>query len=255
MCLILFSYNSLPDYMLVLASNRDEFYDRPTRPMGFWEDHPSILGGRDEKNMGTWFGITRDLRYAAITNYRDPSSVRIDAPSRGLIVSRFLEGDDTPKDYLETLRETSSAYNGFNLLLGDKNGLYYYSNRRSDIVAVKPGIHGLSNAFLDTPWPKVEHGKQNLANLLQKNPSVDTEGLFDLLADSRPAEDGILPDTGVGLAWERLLSPLFIESDVYGTRASTVLLIDRTGRVTCIERSFISGDGRKQERVTRRFDF
>ncbi|MDA8403491.1 MAG: NRDE family protein [Desulfobacteraceae bacterium] len=251
--MILFSYLNHPDYKLILASNRDEFYERPTRPLDFWGADKKVLAGKDERSLGTWLGVTTHGKIAAITNYRDPASVKDVAPSRGLLVSRYLESDKKPGDYLEGLRSDSLAYNGFNLLAGDTNSLYYFSNRRPYIESIKPGIHGLSNAFLDTPWPKVETGKNNLDRILKRQRTIDIEDLFDLLADDHHPCDHDLPDTGIGLAWERMLSPVFIKSEIYGTRASSIILIDNHDRMTFIERSFnlsASGESRIE---TRRF--
>ncbi len=156
MCLIVFAWRQHPDFPLIVAANRDEFYERPTLAADFWADHPEVLGGRDLKEMGTWLGITRKGRFAALTNYRDPLHVRADAPSRGWLVRDFLTGERGAEDYLARLRDRGAAYNGFSLILGDAAGLYYYSNRGEEgPAALAPGVYGLSNHLLDTPWPKV----------------------------------------------------------------------------------------------------
>jgi len=254
-CLILFSYENHSRYRLVLAANRDEFYDRPTREMAFWENHPEVLGGLDLQCGGTWMGITREGRLAALTNYRDPSSVKQDAPTRGMLVSDFLTGTDPPKVYLENLGVNAERYNGFNLMVGDCNGLYHYSNRSGGIHPVGRGTFGLSNHLLNTPWPKVEKGRRRLAALLAETKTPGVDSIFRLLADASRPLDELLPDTGVGLEWERLLSPLFISSKGYGTRCSTVVLWNRNGRIDVWERSFESGSDNTGAANTRHFRF
>ncbi|MBN2398297.1 MAG: NRDE family protein [Deltaproteobacteria bacterium] len=240
MCLILFSYRHHPAYPLVLAANRDEFYERPTAPASFWDDHPHILAGRDLKDGGTWLGITRSGRMAAITNYRDPRTLRDNAPSRGGLVSGFLRGDVSPGEYIDAIHPHADRYNGFNLLLGDGTGLFHFSNKTGALSEISPGTHGLSNHLLDTPWPKVERGKSHLDGVLSgRDPSPGE--IFDILGDTTHPDDRDLPDTGVGLEWERVLSSVFIRSDIYGTRSSTVILVDQEGTVRFIERSFTSG--------------
>lgn len=240
MCLLLFSYASHPHYRLILAANRDEFYVRPTARAVFWDEAPQALAGRDLQGGGAWLGITRQGRIAALTNYRDPASLREDAPSRGGLVRDYLSGQEAPRAYLEGVAARAGDYNGFNLILGDRAGLWYYSNRGGS-QEIGPGIHGLCNHLLDTPWPKVEKGKAALARLAEKTGEVSTEDIFALLEDDTKPEDSLLPDTGIGLAWERVLSPLFITSPSYGTRSSTVILIDGAGFVTFAERTFNGG--------------
>ncbi len=247
MCLILLSYRTDPLFPLVLAANRDEFYDRPAAPMSFWSEAPQVLAGRDLLAGGTWFGITRAGRWAAITNFRDPERHRADAPSRGLLVSDFLLGDATPVQYLESLQRKAGAYNGFSLLIGDTGGVFYFSNRCDGIQALRPGTYGLSNRFLDTPWPKVVKGKEALAGLLARGALKPAE-LFSALSDRVTPDDSLLPETGVGREWERVLSPLFISSPVYGTRSSTVLLIDREGTIRLWEKTFNSHPEAEEER-------
>ncbi len=238
MCLILLAYDAHPDYRLILAANRDEFYARPTAPAAFWDDAPQLVAGRDLKEGGTWLGLTRSGRFAALTNYRDLRAYRSDAPSRGQLVSGFLRGDMAADAYLDLLEREASAYNDFNLIFGDLAGLTYFSNRGQRHSLLAPGVHGLSNEFLDSPWPKVNHGREALARLVAVGAPVRPEELFAILADRTTAPDHLLPDTGVGIERERLLSPLFIASPAYGTRSSTVILIDRANRVTFVERTF-----------------
>jgi uncharacterized protein with NRDE domain len=240
MCLLLLALHVDPVYKLVIAANRDEYYDRPTRPAAFWEDAPGLLAGRDLRAGGTWLGITTRGRIAAITNYRDPASNKSHAPSRGKLVSNFLLGQDSPPDYLGGLMQEAHQYNGFNLIIGKIDELYWYSNRGGKTRTLSPGIYGLSNSLLNTPWPKVAQGKRAMKCVLSAGKGPPYEALFHVLLDRSIPDDGRLPDTGVGLEWERILSPIFIKSPTYGTRSSTVLSIDRANRVTFIERTFDS---------------
>lgn len=249
MCLILFAWKMDEDFPLVLAANRDEFYERPSAPAAFWEEAPDLLAGRDLQEGGTWLGVTTKGRLAALTNYRDPASLKIGAPSRGRLVSDYLRGGEIPEAYLRRIASGADHFNGFNLLVGDPGGLFCYSNRGAR-ERLDPGVYGLSNRLLDTPWPKVERGKAALSALLKGKKDLSPEGLFALLADRTRPPDDRLPVTGVGLAWERVLSPLFIESAVYGTRSSTVLLIDRRGGVTFAERVFNGGEDPRTTRFT-----
>lgn len=238
MCLILLAYEAHPVYRLVVAANRDEFFARPTAPATFWGDAPQLLAGRDLQEGGTWLGITRSGRFAALTNYREPAAYRHDAPTRGRIVSDFLRGEMTPEEYGEFLLREGGTWNGFNLVFGTPDRLRYFSNRDGLSPVLTAGIHGISNHLLDTPWPKVSRGREGLATLLAREDDVDPESLFSLLADHTPAPDDLLPDTGVGVDWERSLSPLFISTPTYGTRSSTLLLVGRDYGVTFMERTF-----------------
>jgi uncharacterized protein with NRDE domain len=254
MCLILFSHDCHPHYRLVLLANRDEFYRRPTAPLHFWPDEPRLLAGRDLERRGTWLGITTGGRWAGLTNYRDPSAPIQKGPSRGTLVADFLRGDDGPAAYLEKLSARDGRINGYSLIAGDRGGLYYHCSRRPGVTTIAPGIHGLSNGLLGAPWPKVKKGTDRLRRLLGKDNRPPLEAFFELLADPLPFPDPILPDTGVGPAWERLLSPLFIVSPQYGTRSSTVILIDRQQRATVAERTYNGGGMEPPAAGTRRFD-
>jgi uncharacterized protein with NRDE domain len=232
MCLILFAYRHHPRYPLILAANRDEFYDRPTQALEFWPEQPDIAAGRDLKRMGTWLGINRHGRLAAITNYREPGEQNPEARSRGHLVADFLAGSATAPEYLLRLQADGHLYNGFNLIVGDAQGLYYYSNRGKTPSPVQPGIHGLSNHLIDTLWPKVRDGRSKMAAILAENDAaIHRQRLLEVLEDqSAPLEDQ-LPDTGVGSEWERMLAPVFITSPDYGTRSSSLLTIDMEGEV------------------------
>lgn len=240
MCTILFAYDCHPRYQLVVAANRDEFYQRPTSPAAFWPDNPGILAGRDLKEGGTWMGITTNGRFAALTNYRDPSSFRPEARSRGHLVKNYLSSNLAPKTYATNLVDGASAYNGFNLLMGTNESMYYYSNREKIIREVPVGVHGLSNALLNTPWPKVTRGIKALAALLQHD-DIKAEKLFNIMADREQPHDQELPSTGVSLEMERMLAPMFVMSPNYGTCLTTVILVERDHNVQFWERSFKDG--------------
>ena len=239
MCLILLAHGAHPDYPLVIAANRDEYYQRPAARAAFWEDHPHILAGRDLEGMGTWLGVTRAGRFAALTNFRDPSERKTDAPTRGRLVSAFLASDEGPRAYLEEVAALAPRYKGFNLLAGDVDGVYYFSSRQSSVQKLSPGIHGLSNHLLDTPWPKVARGKERLQAALAQEPSA--EALLDLLHDREAAAESELPATGIGAEMERVLSPALIVSPEYGTRASTAVLFGRDGGVSFSELTILRG--------------
>jgi len=252
MCLILFAWHSHPDYPLILAGNRDEFYARPTAPAGFWDDHPQILAGRDLEQGGTWLGIHRSGRLAAVTNYRDGRAATRGTRSRGELVSGFLTSDLASEEYLQQVHRQRTAYDGFNLLIGTPDGLFSYSSRSEQLTEVEPGVHGLSNHLLDSPWPKVERGKAALRELRDSNPEALIERLLAVLADRAPAPDHALPDTGIDLVRERVLSPAFIATPNYGTRCSTILLLDTTGQVSFTERTHPTDHDAEQ---TRRYAF
>jgi len=234
MCLIFLGWQQHPDYRLVVAANRDEFYARPTAPAGYWQEAPDILAGRDLEGGGTWLGVTRAGRFAALTNYRSGDGHLANAPTRGRLVSNFLLSGSSPGDYLQSVAERADAYNGFNLLVGDGESLHWFSNRGGEPLMLESGIYAISNDLLDTPWPKVVCGKNRFRRLLEA-PDIDPAAVFDLLLDRQIAADAALPDTGIGLARERSLSPIFITAGDYGTRSSTVLLIEGTGAVTLHE--------------------
>jgi len=241
MCLILIACGAHPDFPLVIAANRDEYYLRPTARAGYWADHGHILAGRDLECMGTWLGVTRAGRFAALTNFRDPRERKTDAPSRGNLVGDFLLSGLDPRRYLDEIKSAAQRYNGFNLLAGDANGVFCFSSYDSTLQELSPGIHGLSNHLLNTPWPKVVRGKQRLLQALADGP--DAEALLDLLQDREPASGNELPDTGVGAELERVLSPAMIVSPQYGTRASTALLFGSDGCVSFTERTILPGGG------------
>ncbi len=251
MCLIVFAYNAHPSYQLILAANRDEFYERPSSPADFWEDAPQILAGKDLKEGGTWLGITREGKFAAITNYRDPAAFKINAQSRGKLVRNFLCGNQSANKYLENISQQSDKYNGYNLILRDNEGLYIFSNR-GEKQKLGAGIYGLSNHLLDTPWPKILRAKKKLKVTLKEKGAALEDALFAILSSSHVAPDDKLPATGVGREWERLLSPIFIKSPGYGTRSSTILLLGKNKRVKFVEKVF---DEKSELWLTSRFSF
>ena len=238
MCLILLAWRAHPDFPLVFGGNRDEAYQRPSAGAAFWSDEPDIFGGRDLEMGGTWLGITRRGRIAAVTNYRQRGEAAAAARSRGELTAGFLRGTEAPRDYLERIAPRSGEYRGFTVIAGDPEQLCVFSNRGGGIETPMPGVHGVSNHLLNTPWPKIVRGRERLQALLKAGETELAEGLFRALADRTVAPDAELPDSGVGLERERELSPAFIAGSRYGTRATTVVLVSRRNEVVFIERRF-----------------
>ncbi|MNR76218.1 hypothetical protein D3C72_68750 [compost metagenome] len=238
MCLIVFAWNVIPDMPLIAAGNRDEFYDRPAKPAAWWEDHPQIYAGRDLQGGGTWIGVTREGRFAALTNIRAPAEMRSDAPSRGALVTNYLAGNMSPDEYIAELKTQQQEYNGFNLLIGDSTQLIWFSNRgegdERNGKPLIPGIYGLSNSLLDCAWPKVVRTKAQFASLLCQ--SAPEDAYFEMLTDTTCASDCRLPKTGVSIERERLLSAVCIESPDYGTRVSTLVKLNGGQQPVLIER-------------------
>ena len=237
MCLIFLSLHNHPKYKLIIAANRDEFYTRRTAAANYWSDHPEALGGRDLEAGGTWMGMTKKGRISLITNYRDPKNIDLEAPSRGQLVSDFLTGQEAPTIYLNRIAARGKSYNGFNLIVGNTEELWYFSNYRTGVEKISPGLHGLSNHLMETPWPKVQRGKEKMVKILRQQ-AIRPNDLLDLLYDDVTASDELLPDTGVGLDRERMLSSMFIKSPGYGTRCSTVVMVDKSNHVIFTERVF-----------------
>ncbi|WAS92518.1 NRDE family protein [Nannocystis punicea] len=238
MCTLLFALGVHPRYSLVLAANRDEFYARKTAPAGWWRETPALFAGRDLQAGGTWFGVTRGGRWAALTNVRDPSDIRLDVRSRGELVADYLRGAAGPGEYVAAI--AGERYAGFNLVCGDPGGVWYMNNKTGDRQRLGPGVYGISNAALDTPWPKVVRGKSGLSRLLT-GAEIEPEAIMAMLADATPATDAELPDTGVGLELERALSPLCIAMPGYGTRVSTAMLVASDGWTLCREQATVPG--------------
>lgn len=240
MCLIVIAWQARADLGLVVAANRDEWRDRPAESARWWPDHPDLLAGRDLQAGGTWMGITRQGRFAAVTNFRDPAERRSTAKSRGMLVTEFLLGRDTPARFLSNLSARSADYNGFNLIVGDGASLFYFGSREGVPRAIEPGVHGLSNHLLDEPWPKVV--RANLAMQAALEARDAEPALFEMLSDAQGAPDDALPNTGVGIEWERRLASALIIGPDYGTRASTVLMV-RAGGETKLEERTRAADG------------
>ena len=238
--MIFLAFGRHPEHPLVVAANRDEFYDRPTVAAASWVDHPQVMAGRDLAAGGTWLGVTDDGKFAAVTNFREPGAPA--GPlSRGALVADFLIGHLRPQTYLETVSANADKYSGFNLLIGHfgtTNELFYFSNRENKIRRLKPGIYGLSNHLLNTAWPKVSLGGQRFAELVAAPDSKNAD-YFDLLSDETLADDADLPDTGVGPEREKVLSPIFVRTPVYGTRSSTLVMFNNDGTWSFEERVIV----------------
>lgn len=236
MCVLFLALDQHPRWPVIVATNRDEQYGRATVPAGRWREDPHVIAGRDAQAGGTWFGATDGGRWAALTNVRDLPAHRDTARSRGDLPAAFLRDSASPEAFVREVFNQREAFNPFNLLVGHGADVWVVSTHESAPYRVSAGVRGLSNATLDVPWPKVERGKRHLSHVLSQG-TVSPEALFDFLADAEPAPDEALPETGVGLEWERTLSPIYIASPDYGTRASTVLLLDRSGGGRLIERT------------------
>jgi uncharacterized protein with NRDE domain len=239
MCLAVIALDVHPRYALVLAANRDEFHARPAQAAHWWND-PSvlpILAGRDLAQGGTWLGVTRAGRWAFVTNVREPGRFDPDAPSRGALVPALLRDARPPADALAAVLGNAQRYNGFNVVAGDASGGAFGSNRTDAVIALTPGIHGVSNAGLDTPWPKLVRAKHGVAAWIASGDD-DLTQLWTVLADRASAADHELPYTGISRERERLLSSPFIVSEAYGTRCSTLVALTREGDVEFVERSF-----------------
>jgi len=255
MCVLVFSFKSHPVYKFIFAGNRDEFYSRPTQPASIWGDEIKILSGIDLKSNGTWLGVTVKRNdsipagdFAVVTNFRDFYHFKENPElySRGKLVKDFLQTNYPYKkietrfrDFCDYLISNSKNYNALNLIFGNFDELYYFSNVNNRIELISPGIHGLSNNYLDIPWPKVHWAKLRFSDIIQNSGNIIND-LFTLLSDNSQFDDDLLPDTGVGLERERLLSSIFIKSDVYGTRSSTIILVDKENNLKFIERNYNS---------------
>jgi uncharacterized protein with NRDE domain len=238
MCLIAFAIRPDPEHRLVLVANRDEAYARATLPAAEWVDPPGIIGGRDLRGGGTWLGVTRDGRFAAVTNHHDGSPPRPHAPSRGDLVTAFLTGSREPAEYLGALRERAQDYNGFNLLVGDESHAAWYSNRADAGPRIlEPGIYGLSNDLLDTPWPKVVTSRSRLERVLAAPHPPDPSELLEILNDRSIPVDA----TPGASEFERALTAAFIRTPAYGTRSTTALILRADGGGVLAERTYPPG--------------
>jgi uncharacterized protein with NRDE domain len=239
MCLILFAYRQHVDYPFVVIANRDEYYARPTRHAQWWDD-ADIFAGRDLEAGGTWLGVNHHGHFAAVTNVREPGSMQAGKKSRGELTRGYLSATQTTEEYLQQLAPHDQDYAGFNLMLADQRGLWFYSNRDHGIKRIQPGIYGISNGGFDESWPKLSSGKTELATLLAGN--IDETELMAILTDHETAEDHELPTTGVSLDIERLLSSRFIRSPEYGTRACSVVTIDANNQVRFSEQNYTDAE-------------
>ncbi|MDG5786766.1 NRDE family protein [Evansella sp. AB-P1] len=239
MCIIGIALKSHEKYPFILAANRDEFFARPTLPAHFWEESPHIIGGKDLEKGGSWLGITTNGSIAALTNVREMVTASENAPSRGELVKGFLQSPETFHEKLQV----KDQYDGFNLLYGKINELIYTSNRTDLTEKITKGIYSVSNGKLNSPWPKVNKLRQGIADLCSKSASFLTrdkfqDELFQLLSNDKQAPAAQLPNTGVGLEMEKMLSPIFLKGEQYGSRSSTVILVDNNDRCTFIEKSY-----------------
>ncbi|MGH8288533.1 MAG: NRDE family protein [Steroidobacteraceae bacterium] len=238
MCLLVLAWQAHPRYRLLIAANRDEYHDRPAAALSRWPAPDDILAGRDLRAGGTWLGIDRRRRFGVVTNFRDLVRAPPGAASRGSLIPRYLAGAAGPGEYLGALEHEAAGYGGFNLLLADDTSLCYGSNRGSPFArALSAGVHGLSNERLDTPWPKLRRVRRRFENWLGCRSDAESGELFALLGDREPAADG-LPNTGLSPEWERTLSSPFVLHESYGTRCSTIVAIEPTGRCYLAERRF-----------------
>ena len=236
MCLLLISYKSHPAYNLIIAANRDEFYNRLALSANYWEEDRNILAGKDLLAGGTWLGITKNGRFAAITNYRDMSQTDSFTTTRGNLTKEFLSSEISPELYGDKISGNAAEYNGYNLIFGDARALFYFSNRSGNLIKLTPGIYGLSNHLLDTPWPKVRKSKTSFKKILNEE-NISEEELFKILSDTSVPSDESLPDTGLSLDIERAVSPIFVETPLYGTRSSTVIFWNKRDEIKFIEKS------------------
>lgn len=237
MCIVFLAHQMHPDADLLLLANRDEFYARPAQAMSQWQSAPQITAGRDLKSGGTWLGFGPDRSFALLTNYRDMRFHNFQGPSRGELITRFFEMQADPASFTAWLHQHASAYAGFNMLYGRPAALHYFTNVGDVSKQLGKGVFGLSNAFLDTPWPKVERGKAKLTALLA-SATFSTAKAFSILGDTWRPEDEALPDTGIGLDWERFLSSVFITGESYGSRCGTVAIWQGSQGVAIEERSY-----------------
>jgi uncharacterized protein with NRDE domain len=243
MCLLVLAWRSHPQYPLVVAANRDEFHARPAAPLGPWPDAAGIVGGRDLQAGGAWFAIGPAHRVGIVTNFREFGRQRRSAPSRGGLIPAYLSGTQAPQDFLQSMEADAPGYSGFNLLLADRNSLWYASNRADQFAReLPPVIYGLSNEFLDTPWPKLVRVRARFEHLLQAPRSADPEvlaaDLFEMLGDRETAPPDAVPPGDLSPEWARKLSAPFVLDPAYGTRCSTVLTISGQGTLRITERRF-----------------
>ncbi len=256
MCVIFFAYKVNREYPLVVIANRDEFYDRPTKFADYWSDCPQVLAGRDNEAGGAWMGVTKAGRIAMLTNFRAPEDLRQGLESRGTLVKEYLQSELNQENFADMLKSTKDNFNGYNIIFGDNDKLYSYSNKGRELSELKAGVYGLCNHFLDTSWWKVEKGKRFLSMLMasQNNNGAgfSIAELFKILENEEKPIDELLPETGIPLIFERGLSSIFVNLSEYGTRSSTVYLVDKNKDALYMEKSF---DKKKQLIDERKFRF
>lgn len=252
MCILFIAVNQHPDYPLIIAANRDEFHARLTQTSHFWADYPDMLAGKDLQAGGTWLGINRIGNFSALTNIRAPSLERFDAQTRGELVVQALHNKSSWEAHTAHLSDTAQNYNGFNLVYGHWQQLHVFNSHTSEHNLLTDGVYGLSNAQLNTPWPKTQQGVTALNQLCQQELPLSVDALFAILTDTTKAQDEHLPDTGIAKPWEKLLSSVFIQSPDYGTRCSTVITVDQQQHLTWQERSY---DSSGDITSTQQFDF
>lgn len=241
MCLLVLAWQVHPRYRLVVAANRDEFHARPAAALARWAAPDEILAGRDLQAGGTWLALDRARRFGVVTNFRELQRPKPEAPSRGELIPGYLRGQHSPEQYFASRAARAPEYSGFNLLLADRDSLWYGCNRASPFArALPPGVYGLSNEFLDTPWPKLTRVRRAFEAWLA-SPASGVAALFAMLDDrQRSGEDDRLPNTGLSLEWERILSAPFVLNADYGTRCSSVVLLSEDGQLFLAERRFNS---------------
>lgn len=250
MCLIIAGWQVHPEFPLVVAANRDEFVARPASPLDWWTDAPDVLAGRDLEAGGTWMGVSRSGRFAALTNFRDPAQRGSGHPTRGALVRHALESSADTMTTLAEIASISANYAGFNLFVGDGQRFGIHESTTGSVRPLEAGIYGLSNHVLDTAWPKLSRAKAAFAAALVSLP--ESAAFLRLLRDTTPVADDELPDTGVSLEWERRLSTAFIISPTYGTRCSSLLTINREGQVRFSEWTW-QADGQPEKETTHEF--
>ncbi|MCL6260651.1 NRDE family protein [Aquiflexum sp. TKW24L] len=245
MCLLAFNWNNHPEYKFILVANRDEFFERPTASIHLWEQ--GFYAGKDLKAGGTWLGLHPNGRFATLTNHRDLKNLKPDAKSRGNLVKDFLEGNMVPLEYLQEIEKEKDQYDGFNLLVGSGDELFYLSNKKEGIFKLENGLYGLSNALLETPWAKLVKAKEKLHTKIDRN-EIDPDGLREVLLSREIEPDRFLPVTGATLEQERLLSSQFINvGNYYGTINTTVLLWKHSGEVEIKEVRYFQAENRSEE--------
>lgn len=245
MCTVFIAWQSHPLYDLIVCSNRDEFKKRPSQRAHYWKDHPQVFAGRDLLEGGTWLGLAQKSKFSVVTNYRDFSLHKEAMRSRGELTVNYLTNNESPKQYLESVSQTMSNYNPFNLVVADGKQLLYLSNVEGEIKCLKPGVYGLSNHLLDTPWPKVAEGLTTLRPVIEAKPDIETivETCFTVLDRKTPYDDDRLPHTGIPIETERKLSSVFVDFDDYGTQYQTVIIREKSGRTYFYEKSWSSAYG------------